>query len=153
MPKVSDTICTKHYVSREAIDEDTGTLSGSETIVERTYNYYSTYQGIKIADSYVSASLDNAGIHNILINLQDVVSTGRTVAQTAETRSVPYISLSDAIQFAHNADFCDDAFELYDTALAYAPSENGEHVLCYEIMTSHGFFYINIVDGSLAYMN
>lgn len=150
---VSDTICVKHYISREAIDEDTGTFSGSETIVERIYDYYSTYQGIKIADSYVSASLDSAGIHNVSMNLHDVVSTGRTVAQTAETRSVPYISLSDAIQFARNADLCEDAFELYDTALAYAPSENGEHVLCYEVMTSHGFFYINIVDGSLVYMN
>ncbi len=148
---LNDSICVEHYVSREEIDEDYGALEDSAMVVERTYDYYDTYAGIKIADSYVGASIDAQGIKNIVDERKCVVSAGESALQARENsaRSINLISESDAIAIAQEADQCGCQFNVLGVSLAYAPVNEGEHVLCYEVVSSHGFHYVSVESGEI----
>lgn len=142
-----DKICVQHYVSREEVNEEAGLLSDTETIVERTYDYFDTYRGIKIADSFIGASIDCEGIKNTLDERKVVVASGDSLNQS--TRSISLITEDEAIEIARAEDNCCDDFTLLDVELAYAPTENGVHVLCYEITSSHGFCYVDVQSGDI----
>lgn len=146
---LSDRICVDHYITREQVDEDYGLLEETATVVERIYDYHDTYLGIKIVDSFIRACVDGGGMHNISVKAQNVVSTGESLSDTSRSRSVSYLSQEEALSIARNADASSDDFELYNIALAYAPTDNGLHVLCYEVKTSHGFFYVDVLTGEL----
>lgn len=145
----NNTIRVQHYISCEEIDVDDGVLEDTAVIVERTYDYYDTYQGIKIADSFAGASIDREGIKDVSDNRKAVISVGETVAQSA--RSCNLITEDEAVDIARSEDTCCD-FDLINTSLAYAPLENGEHVLCYEVMSSHGFCYVDIQTGNIIHL-
>ena len=145
----TDTIRVQHYISREEIDVDNGVLEDTAVIVERTYDYYDTYQGIKIADSFVGASINREGIKHVSDNRKTVISVGETVAQSARSSSL--ITEDEAVEIASSEDSCCD-FNLISTSLAYAPLENGEHVLCYEVMSSRGFCYVDVQTGNIIHL-
>lgn len=142
-----DRILVQHYVACDEIDEDEGFLEDSRVIVERTYDYYDTYSGVKIADSFVGASIDCEGVKNISDSRKTVISAGERLAENA--RSIDLISEEDAIEIAQSEDTCCDYFDVYGIALAYAPTENGEHTLCYEVTSNHGFCYVDVQTGDI----
>ena len=148
---LNDSICVQHYVSRKEIDEDYGSLEDTEIIVERTYDYYDTYEGIKIADSYVGASVDAQGIKNVTDERKTVVSAGESALEARDNsaRYTNLISESDAITIAQDAHPCGCEFNVLGVSLAYAPVNSGEHVLCYEVASSHGFHYVSIETGEI----
>lgn len=148
---LNGSICVQHYVSREEIDEDYGALEDTKTVVERTYDYYDTYAGIKIADSYVGASVDAQGIKNVVDERKAVISAGESVLEARENsaRSINLISESDAIAIAQEAEPCGCEFNVLGVSLSYAPVNDGEHVLCYEVMSSHGFHYVSVESGEI----
>lgn len=145
-----DTICVQHYVTREQVDEG-GIVAATATVIERTYDYYDTYQGIKIADSYVGASIDSEGLKNIIDLRKEVASSGNSVNTLNENSSekVTLISKDEAVKIALNENTSNEEVELYNVSLAYAPVGNGEHVLCYEVMFSYGFCYVNVQTGEI----
>ena len=142
-----NTILVQHYVACDEIDEDEGLLEDSRVIVERTYDYYDTYSGVKIADSFVGASIDCEGVKNISDSRKMVVSAGERLAENA--RNIGLIKEYEAIEIAQSEDTCCDHFDVIDIALAYAPTENGEHVLCYEVTSNHGFCYVDVQTGDI----
>lgn len=142
-----NTILVQHYVACDEIDEDEGLLEDSRVIVERTYDYYDTYSGVKIADSFVSASIDCEGVKNISDSRKVVISAGGRLAENA--RSINLISEAEAIEIAQSEDTCCDYLDVYGIALAYAPTENGEHTLCYEVTSDHGFCYVDVQTGDI----
>ena len=148
---LNDTLCVQHYVSCTAIDEEQGLLADTETIIARTYDYYDTYAGVKIADSYIGASIDCEGIKNVSDKRQVVIAEGDSISQIREnsSRSINLISKEVAIEIARTEDTCCDEYEPLGVSLAYAPTANGEHVLCYEVVSSHGFCYVNVETGEI----
>lgn len=148
---LSEKLCVQHYIAREEISVELGSLPETETILARRYDYYDTYLGIKIADSYVGASIDCEGIHNIIFDRKNVVSAGDTIseAETYSARSITVISESEAVAIAQADNSCYNEFVLWNVALAYAPTENGVHVLCYEITSPCGFCYVNVQTGDI----
>lgn len=148
---LTESICVQHYVAREEVDADLGILSETKTILERTYDYYDTFLGIKIADSYIGASIDCEGVHNIVNDRKNVIAQGNTVneAEAYSASPVTIITEDQAITIAQTAYCCCQDFELYDVGLAYAPAENRQHILCYEIVTSCGFHYVNVQTGEI----
>lgn len=148
---LSENICVQHYVAREEIDVNLGILSETKTVLERTYDYYDTYLGIKIADSYIGASIDCEGVHNIVNDRKSVIAQGSTIneIEAYSVSPVTIIAEDQAILIAQAANCCCQAFDLYDISLAYAPTENGQHVLCYELATSCGFYYVNVQTGAI----
>lgn len=148
---ISSKKSVQYYVSREEVDAEIGIVPDTEVIVERTYNYYDTYNGVKIADSFIGASIDSDGIKNVTDNRKVIVSFGSTMNEmlTNFSRSTNYISEEDAIKIVYSSLFTVDTPEYFDISLAYAPSEGGTHVLCYEIMTSAGFYYVKIDSGEI----
>lgn len=59
------------------------------------------------------------------------------------------ISEEEAIQIAKNVNDCCDDYEVYTVSLAYAPTEQDVHVLCYEVMSNCGFTYVNVQTGEV----
>jgi len=68
------------------------------------------------------------------------------MAQSA--RSINLITEEEAVEVASAEDSCCD-FNFLNISLAYAPTENGEHVLCYEVVSSHGFCYVDVQTGNI----
>lgn len=148
---LSSKIEVEHYVSREEIDEELGAVAGTETILERTYTFYDTYNGIKIADSFIGASVDCEGINNVNDKRKTVTFVGESMVEATANggRAINMISESEAIQIAQNTDHCCEEFKFYGISLAYAPVEDGVHVLCYEVVSSCGFYYVNVQTGEV----
>ena len=148
---LNDTLCVQHYVSCTAIDEEQGLLTDTEKIISRRYDYYNTFAGVKIADSYVGASIDCEGIKNVSYNRKNVISEGDSVSEIREKRSrdINLISQEEAVEIARTEALCCEEHEPLGVALAYAPTENGEHVLSYEVVFSHGFSYVNVETGEI----
>ncbi len=122
-------------------------LDDTAVVVERTYDYYDTYEGIKIADSFIGASVDCEGIKNICDERKTVTSAGECLEQRGRSNSL--ISEAEAIEIAHSEYACCENFNLINVSLAYAPTENGVHVLCYEVQTSHNFCYVDVQTGDI----
>ena len=148
---IDDAICVQYVVTQEEIDEETGVVPGSDIIVERTYQYYDTYNGIKIADSYISVSVDSRGINEILDQRRttDAIVPSDLGETALFTNKTDLVAVSDALKRIHR----DNAFlvhsELHKIALAYAPDGSGNYVLCYEFMFADGFRYVNVVTGKI----
>ena len=147
----SGKICVESYVSREEVDEDVGLLSETETVVERTYNYFDTYNGIKIADSYVGASVDAAGAKNVSDARKTVVSAGKSAMEISAQKvtAQKLLTEEEAIEIIRNEDSSCGDLNVQSVSLAYAPVNGGNHVLCYEVLSNHGFTYVSIENGSI----
>lgn len=143
-------IPVQYQVAREELDTETGIVADTEVIVERTYQYFDTHLGVKIADSYVSATVDSEGVNTIKVNRKSVAATNTNITQTTATGETGQtISQSAALKLLLQDHPCIAESELYDVSLAYVPDGNGCHVLCYEFMFSHGFSYVNVVTGDI----
>ena len=145
---LSNKIRVHHYVKREEVDEDVGVLSETAVIQDHSYDYFDTYNGVKIADSYIGATVDCQGVRDIRDNRKVVVSAGTTMVQLRANVS-QIITKESAIAVAQEARKCGNACELYNVALAYAPTGNGEYALCYEVMMACGFCYVNVLTGEV----
>lgn len=145
--------CSYYKVSREEIDTEVGVIPESEVVVERTYKYFDTYRGVKIADSFVSASVDGNGINNVTIQRKTVVSEGviaDKVAIGTNTNS-KIIQKEDALKLLLLNHSCIANSELIDISLAYVPDGSGNHVLCYEFIFSGESHYVNVATGDVVY--
>ena len=151
---ITDSICVQHKVTRETIDADIGVVSDSEVVLQRTYSYYDTYNGVKIVDSFVRGSIDSRGVNNVSVQKKAVTFAGTSIAQmTASSKDgVELISESTALKLILEDHECICNSELYALALAYVPDGNGQHVLCYEFMFSSGFQYVNVVTGEIIHV-
>lgn len=147
-------VCVQHYVSCTEVDENYGILEDTEAIVERTYDYYDTYNDVKIADSYISVSIDIDGISNASDHRVNVISEGLSICEMANTSTSnsSVISVNEAMKIALSQVHCCDDVELYDVSLAYVPEENGIYTLCYEIMFSCGFYYVDVLNGEIIHL-
>ena len=150
---LTDKILVQYNVTREEVNADIGIVPETAVVVECTYRYYDTYNGIKIADSFVEGSIDSEGINTITVQRQIVTdSTDDAVKGTKVTMSdkeAAIITQSDALKIIYQEEPSILNADLYNVALAYAPDEIGGHVLCYEFAFSHGFRYVNVVSGEI----
>jgi len=151
---LTDKICVQYYVAAEEIDEDFGILSNTRQIVERTYLYYDTYGGIKIADSYISASVDIGGIKNIEDKRKTVTKQGESISAAKNVANKKaYYSEVEAIEAFLNEQSMYNEEDILDVSLAYAPIENGAYQLCYELRTEYSFHYVNVQTGETIYFS
>ena len=149
---VSAKPCAQYRVSREKVDEQIGIVPESEVVVERTYKYFDTYNGVKIADSFISASIDSEGINNIMLQRKTISSSGtNSVASNANRVIGDYISEFDALKLLLLDHSCIADSELICVSLAYVPDGSGNHVLCYEFVFSSGFHYVNVSTGEIVH--
>lgn len=147
----SDKVCVESYVTREEADTELGLLSETETVVERTYNYYDTYNGIKIADSYVGASVDVGGVKNVSYARKEVLSAGKCANELSAQKNAQkkLLTKEEAVEVVRTKDTCCSELTVLGISLAYAPVNGGEHVLCYEIQSNHGFTYVSVENGNI----
>lgn len=141
----------EYHVTKEVVDPDLGVLHDTSEIIERTYRYYDTYNGIKIADSFVEASVDSQGLSSITAQKKTVVSDVGTASAAVAGAAQRGTAVSDAQAFktllAEYPSLADE--ELRSVSLAYAPDGNGNHVLSYEFLIGGGFYYVSVSDGEV----
>ncbi len=143
--------CVQYHISQEEVDADTGVLPGTEIVVERTYQYFDTYEGVKIVDSYISASIDGDGINRISAQRKAVVSVNANseAINTGSRSDISLIEEEDALNLLLSNNKNLVTSEYFGSTFAYAPDGNGSHVLCYEFAFSGGLYYVNVVTGEI----
>lgn len=142
-----DKICVQHYVSCEEVDPDVGALHDTEVIVERTYTYYSTFKGVKIVDSFIEASTNGSNVTALFSSKKVITSYGKSAAQCGS--SPTFITVEQAIETTKALAPFHVSYEWMKVGLAYVPTNDTEHVLCYEIVSPHGFNYVDIQTGNV----
>lgn len=143
-------ICIQRHIIRDEID-DNGILRDTSTVIERTYNFFNTYDGIKIADSYISVSIDKKGINNVDNNWMQIIAAEESRQAIGDT-AVNIIFKESAVSIAKIASEHPENFCLYRVNLAYAPTNDGDYVLCHEVVSSCGSCYISIQTGDIIYV-
>ena len=74
------------------------------------------------------------------------------VCLTYGWRRASIISEEEAISIAQAECACSGNLDLIGISLAYVPINNGEHVLCYEVLSTHGYYYIDVHAGNIIYI-
>lgn len=137
-------------VFRDEIDiGNGGAVTNTETIVERVYHYYNTYNGIKIADAAIIVSVDEDGIYN-------VKDYWKVPVESAESSRSNWVSSNSIITekqaWINVASSMTERIELLRSELVYAPitGNAGEYKLAYEILcTDSRMFYVDAENGSV----
>lgn len=140
----SDKICVRTHVEEEQVDTEEGLLSETKKVVERTFSYYDTYNGIKIKGSFISASVDSEGVKNVYDARKGVSDF---VAADDKAVVNKMISKETAIKAA-KANYIMES-DIVAVALAYVPAGNGTYQLCYEIQFTGDFCYVNVQTGEI----
>lgn len=139
------------WVTREEIDADTGVVPDSRTVVERTYKFFDTYKGIKIADSFVSAVVDGQGINSVSVQRKGTGVNSAYLKQNEASagKERQTVSASTALKTVYQVEPTLTEAEIFGVSLAYVPDKSGNYVLCYEFAFSHGFRYVSVESGKL----
>ena len=143
----------QYSVYKDEVDPDKGIIFETRVIVERTYQYFDVYNGIKIADSYIGVSVDSEGINRIDVhrNTDPLLDASAGIAIAEVVGNSAPINEQQALKLLLSDHSCITDSELYGISLAYVPDGSGNHVLCYEFMFSHGFRYVNVLTGEIVW--
>lgn len=141
-----DVVLYQYPVVRCEIDPDTGYVDGSDVVVQRTYKYYNTYNGVRINNAFIQFGVDAEGISYITNRWKDVaVDSERTEILTTSACTIDV-----------NAAFCNisDAgyteFENADVQLVYEPIGNGQCKLCYEFQSDDAILLVDAETGTVS---
>ena len=148
---IGDKMLVEYHVTKEVVDPDIGVLHETNEIIERTYRYYDTFKGIKLADSFVEGSVDSQGLSRITVQKKNVIS-GAVTASTMTTGSTgreKIVSNAEALKLLIAECPGLEKEELRGAYLAYAPDGNGNHVLTYEFLIGGCFYYVSVTDGEI----
>ena len=142
-----NSICVESSVIKELVDTEVGIVEGTATTVEKGYTYYDTYNGIKLADSFISIGVDSDGITGVVNSWKDrTISAPVTNMVTKEN----IISTSAATQAAlQHIESIHSVADVTCENLTYVPAGNNIYQLCYEIVTSGGTVFVNVLDGTV----
>ena len=144
------TICIQRHITREIVDDDEGILRDGATVIERTYRFVNTYNSVKIVDNYISVSVDANGISEVTNRWLQIADVEESKERLGNING-GIISEEEAISIAKSATECEQ-FEVYHVNYAYVPKEEGEYVLCREVVSSCGFCYVNIQTGDVIHV-
>lgn len=147
---LSDYMVVQTPVYRDEINVDNGgAVANTETIVERVYHYYNTYNGIKISDAAIIVSVDEDGIYN-------VKDYWKVPVEPAESSRSNWVSSNSIITekqaWINVASSMTERIELLRSDLVYAPitGNAGEYKLAYEILcTDSRMFYVDAENGTV----
>ena len=148
---VGKKIVVQYNVTQDIIDPELGVVPESSVVVERTYKYYDTYRGIKITDSYISASIDSQGINEFTVCKRMVMpeDTSAFTSRVDMLENHPVVTQENAIKVLLAEEKQLMQTELLAVSLAYVPDGSGNHVLCYEFMFPCGFRYVSVSNGKV----
>ena len=148
--RFSDLVCVQTPVYRDAVDIETGgAVDGSETVVERVYHYFNTYNGIRISDASIVVGVDANGIYAVE-NYWKEASGGNTAEYARVISRRELISETAALASLSSAEHND--FNLLRSSLVYAPIEENSstYKLAYELISTDGrITYVDAANGAV----
>lgn len=126
-----------------------GAVDGSETVVERVYHYFNTYNGIRISDASIVVGVDANGIYAVE-NYWKEASGGNTAEYARVISRRELISETAALASLSSAEHND--FNLLRSSLVYAPIEENSstYKLAYELISTDGrIAYVDAANGAV----
>lgn len=143
MDSVAGMMLYESYVAAQRVDPDTGVDEDSTIIMSRTYTYYDTIGGIRVADSYVRVSVDAEGVKGVQYNRMIVPSSLDELGPdnlVGDDYITPFEAYAEVLVRS-------PTITIASVALSYVPVE-GVHVLCYEFITTWaGSIYVDVISG------
>ncbi len=143
MDSVAGMMLYESYVAAQRVDPDTGVDEDSTIIMSRTYTYYDTIGGIRVADSYVRVSVDAEGVKGVQYNRMLVPSSLDELGSdnlVGDDYITPFEAYAEVLVRS-------PTITIASVALSYVPVE-GVHVLCYEFITTWaGSIYVDVISG------
>jgi len=125
-----NTIKTVGTISCEEIDEDTGVVPNSETVVGKTFCYSNQYNGIRIEDNFVKVGTDMSGIYFVANKWKSIEAAGQRTLQ-----DINMLTLAEAVQAALGSQ---NNTSVISHEMVYAPTNGDIYRLCYKLVLSDG---------------
>ena len=142
---IDSMLCVKRYVSGAIVDTEEGVLEDSKIIVKRTYIYYDTFNGVKVLDSAVKVSVDAQGINSAEDDRKNIVLN--ISSDNMKTRVGNNYITAEKAQKTLLSEYSN--LNIEGVSLAYVPAGDNTHVLCYEFIADHSFFYVEVSSGEI----
>lgn len=139
------TVCMIESVIREEVNPDTGIVEGSDHLVEKTYTYYNTYNGVKVVDNYIKIGVDCDGINTVLNKWYTLNPKVGEANHGSESKTLTRdTALETALRLATSKD---RNTTLLCEQYAYYPVDSERYILCYEFILGQTAYYIDIHTG------
>ena len=132
----SDVMC-------EEIDEETGTVPGSETLLGKTYCYSNQYNGVRIVDNFAKVGTDADGVYFAINKWCEVTPVEANSVSEVQTSS---IDLNTALQQNNFS-----TSEVERAELVYIPITDSTFRLAYEVELYEGVYYLDYQTGELVF--
>lgn len=135
------------YTVKKAVQEgDFCTIYINEFI---SFQYYDTYNGIKLRDSFISISVDADGITGIVDSWKERTISAIPASMVTRENMISASAASEvALQHAESFNYADIEPEV-NGDLSYVPVGDNVYQLCYELTTTDGIVFISVLDGAI----
>lgn len=126
-------------ISCEEVNEDVGSVPGTESVVGKTFCYNNQCSGIRLVNNFYKVATDADGVYSTMDNWKDITSqsdanTGNTQIVEPEGVAVPYAE--------------DTSIESME--LVYVPVDATTYRLCYEVALSDlTTYFVDAVTGDV----
>ena len=140
---LDNVVLYQYPVVRCEVDPDTGAVEGTDVIVQRTYKYYNTYNGVRINNSSINFTVDANGIAYVANNWKDV-SVNQVSVQTMASSTVDVQTAINNITEAGYSGFSDAHVDF-----VYEPDEDGYCKLCYEVQNGDDVLLVDVATGEV----
>lgn len=126
-------------ISCEEVNEEVGSVPGTESVVGKTFCYNNQCSGIRLVNNFYKVATDADGVYSTMNNWKDITSqsdanTGNTQIVEPEGVAVPYAE--------------DTSIESME--LVYVPVDATTYRLCYEVALSDlTTYFVDAVTGDV----
>lgn len=136
-------VCITTPVVCSEVDPESGIVEGTDIVVERMYKYFSTYNNIRVNNSFINFYVDCDGINSISNKWKSIE------VFNAEIASSNYIDEKTAIELIKKAGY--DDLETLRISLVYQPVKDNICKLKYEFVSTTGsVLYVDAENGAVS---
>lgn len=136
-------ICIQKPVVYCEVNPDIGLVKGSEIITERIYNYFNTFNGIRINNSFISIYVDKDDVNTI----SNVWKTASNTTCASKTIANAIITEEKALESIRKAGYTEPVYRL---SLIYQSVSDTKCKLMYEyVSTGDAVLYVDAETGKL----
>ena len=126
-------------ISCEEVNEDVGSVPGTESVVGKTFCYNNQCDGIRLVNNFYKVATDADGVYSTIDSWKDI--TGQSEANTENTQIIDPESL--AVPYAGDT-------SIESMELVYVPVDVATCRLCYEVtLADLTTYFMDAVSGDV----
>lgn len=126
-------------ISCEEVNEDVGSVPGTESVVGKTFCYNNQCSGIRLVNNFYKVATDADGVYSTIDSWKEI--TGQSEANTENTQIIDPESL--AVPYAGDT-------SIESMELVYVPVDVATYRLCYEVtLADLTTYFMDAVSGDV----